>query len=308
MCYLKMLMSLWFFYFLKYFINSRLFNKREPILGGFKITHRCNLRCYHCPYWGREQKELSFEEVKEIIDEMHAMGVRIMIFEGGEPFLWHDSDKSIIDVVNYGKKKFFSVGITTNGTFPLKNIPADVLWVSFDGMKETYKRIRGDVFDRVVKNIEESDHKNLYANITINKINETELEDMIKFLSTRVKGITIQFHYPYGGAEDEELFIPLSERKMILERLIKLKREGYPLMDTYEALTKMKDNSWVCYDWMIANANPDGRITKGCYIKNRGEINCKNCGFAAHTELSLAFDLYLPSINIGRKIFNYRAL
>ncbi len=289
-------------------MKKRIFNIETPVLGGFKLTHRCNLKCYHCPFWERSGKELNFDEVKGILDEMHNMGVRIMILEGGEPFLWRDGDKSLLDVVNYAKNKFFSVGITTNGSFPMKNIPSDVLWVSFDGMRETYKRIRGDFFDRVVKNIEESDHKNLYANITINQINEPELEDVIKFLSERVRGITIQFHYPYGGEEDKELFIPLNKRVSIIDRLIKLKKEGYPVLDTYRALNHMKANTWKCNDWLIANANPDGTISRGCYIKNRGEINCQHCGFAAHAEISLGFDLDFSAINMGRKIFKYRVI
>ncbi len=301
-------MSFWFFYFFKVFFRKIFFKVNTPILGGFKLTHRCNLRCYHCPFWGRTGKELSFAEVKNILDKMHEMGVRIMIFEGGEPFLWQDGDKDIRDVVNYAKKKYFSVGITTNGTLSMKGIPSDVLWVSFDGMRETYSKIRGDVFDRIVKNIDESDHKNLYANITINRINESELEEMVKFLSEKVKGITIQFHYPYGGEEDKELFIPLTERIGILDRLINLKKAGYPVMDTYKALNLMKNNDWKCHDWLIANANPDGTVSQGCYIKNRGEVNCQYCGFAAHAEISLGFDLHFPSINMGRKIFKYRTI
>lgn len=301
-------MSFWVFHFFKYFFESKFLGRKKPLLGGFKITHKCNLKCYHCPFWSREEGELTFDKVLEILKKMRDMGVRIMIFEGGEPLLWRDGDKDIRDVVSCARRFFFTVGLTTNGTLPLIDIPSDVLWVSFDGMRDSYKKIRGDIFDRVVKNIKESNHKNLYANITINRLNEVELEEMTRFLSKIVKGITIQFHYPYGAEEDKELFIPLNERGKILDRLIKLKREGYPIMDTYKTLEAMKDNSWRCHDWMIANANPDGTITKGCYIKDRGEINCKYCGFAAHTELSLAYDFYLPAINMGRKIFKYRVL
>ncbi|MCX7990952.1 MAG: DUF3463 domain-containing protein, partial [Proteobacteria bacterium] len=307
-CYPYLLMSFWVFYFFRYFLECRLLGKRKPILGGFKITHKCNLRCYHCPFWEKETGELDFNKAKEVLDKMYKLGVRIVIFEGGEPLLWKDGDKNLIDLINYAKKTFFSIGVTTNGTLPLKDIPSDVLWVSFDGMRETYKKIRGDVFDKVIRNIKESNHKNLYANVTINKLNEGEIEEIVKFLSELVKGITIQFHYPYGAEEDRELFIPLKERVNILDRLIRLKKDGYPVMDTVRTLNAMKTNSWKCHDWMIANANPDGTITEGCYIKNRGEINCRYCGFAAHTELSLAFDFYIPAINMGRKIFRYRVV
>lgn len=233
-----------------------------------------------------------------------------MIIEGGEPFLWQDkkAGKNVIDVINFAKKFFFSVGVTTNGTFPIVNLPSDVCWVSFDGLEESYKKIRGDFFDKVVDNIKCSNHKNLYVNITINKINVGELEDMVRFISPYVKGITIQFHYPYGIESDDWLFIPLSERESVMDRLIALKKAGYNIVDSFGCLEAMKKNSWTCYDWMLANANPDGSIEMGCYLKNRGVVDCKNCGFAAHVEISKAFDLYLPSIMVGKKIFNYRSV
>jgi len=303
-------MSNWILYFFKYFLQCKVKGDRKPILGGFKITHRCNLKCEHCPYWRRATAELSYEDVKGVILKLYEMGVRILIIEGGEPFLWRDASvgKNLESVVDFAKRYFFSVGVTTNGTFPIIDFPADVCWVSFDGMESTYKKIRGDIFSKVVENIKRSNHKNLYANITINRINEFELETMVKFISPMVRGITIQFHYPYGIDEDERLFIPLSERKQIIDRLVALKRQGYKIVDTIGCLNSMKTNSWQCHDWMLANANPDGTIFKGCYLKNRGTIDCKSCGFAAHVEISKAFDLYVPSILVGRKIFNYRAV
>lgn len=301
-------MSNWILYFARCFLLNKLKGAKIPLLGGFKITHNCNLRCEHCPYWRRPTEDPDFETVKAVIIKLYEMGVRILILEGGEPFLWRDREKNkdIRDVVEFSRRYFFSVGITTNGTFPIRDLPSDVCWVSFDGMRETYKKIRGDIFDRVVENIKKSNHNNLYANITINRINEKELEDMVKFISPLVKGITIQFHYPYGIESDDELFIPLAERASIIDRLIGLKREGYKLVDSYGCLEDMKTNDWLCYDWMLANADPDGTITQGCYLKNRGNVDCKSCGFAAHVEISKAFDLYLPSIWVGRKIFKYR--
>ncbi len=301
-------MSIWWLYFFSYFWSCRIKGHRKPILGGFKITHNCNLRCEHCPYWRRKMAEPDFDMVKETVLKLYDMGVRILIIEGGEPFLWRDAKakKGLKDVVQFAKDYFFSVGVTTNGTFPINDLPADVCWVSFDGMRDTYRAIRGDFFDKVIDNIKHSDHKNLYVNITINRINEKELEEMVKYISPMVKGITIQFHYPYGIEKDDKLFIPLEERGTVIDRLISLKRKGFKIVDSYGCLEAMRKNEWLCYDWMLANANPDGSVEKGCYLKNRGQVDCKSCGFAAHVEISKAFDLYLPSILVGKKIFSYR--
>lgn len=303
-------MSNWVTYFFKIFFLSKLLKVKRPVLAGYKITYNCNMNCIHCPYWRKKYSDPTFEDAKLVIKKMHEMGARILIFEGGEPFLWKDREKGkdLKDLIAFSKNLYFSVGVTTNGTLPIVDIPSDVVWVSFDGMKETYKKIRGDFFDRIITNIRNSNHDNLYVNITINRLNVVELKEIVKFISPLVKGITIQFHYPYGIKEDSELFIPLEERPQIIETLIKLKKEGYPLVDSYECLEAMKDNSWFCHDWMLVNANPDGEITQGCYLKNRGTIDCSMCGFAAHVEISKAYNLSLSSINVGRKIFRYRTI
>jgi uncharacterized ferredoxin-like protein len=46
----------------------------------------------------------------------------------------------------------------------------------------------------------------------------------------------------------------------------------------------------------------------GCYVKNRAEVDCSLCGFAAHAEISQAFQLKLAPLLAGIKIFKYRNL
>jgi len=75
----------------------------------------------------------------------------------------------------------------------------------------------------------------------------------------------------------------------VLCNLIKMKKDGLPIANSYACLQALKDNRWKCHPWMIASVDPDGKITQGCYVKNRGEISCEKCGFSAHTEISLAY-------------------
>jgi MoaA/NifB/PqqE/SkfB family radical SAM enzyme len=247
---------------------------------------------------------LTFDEVKKILQTLYQMGVRVLILEGGEPSLWRDGNYTITDVVAFSKTLFYSVGMTTNGTAPL-TVPTNTVWVSIDGLRETHNRIRDNSFEKVIRHIQSSNHPNIYANITINRINYSEIAELVKFLSDvdRIKGITIQFHYPYE--DNDTLALPFKERRMVLDALIRLKREGYPITDSYRCLESLKDNNWHCQDWMLANVEQDGSINLGCYVKGRGDIQCKMCGFAAHTEISLAYKWHLEAILVGRKIFRY---
>jgi len=125
---------------------------------------------------------------------------------------------------------------------------------------------------------------------------------MVRFLSDKVKGLTFQFHYPYTG-ENDDLLLTFEERGMVLNELIKLKKDGFLIANSYACLQALKDNKWKCHSWMIASVEPDGKLTQGCYIKGRGEVSCKKCGFSAHTEISLAYSGVIESIKVGKKTF-----
>ena len=54
-----------------------------------ELTHRCNLKCFHCylECYSDEPKprELSTEEVAGILKQLFEMGVYYVTFSGGEP-------------------------------------------------------------------------------------------------------------------------------------------------------------------------------------------------------------------------------
>lgn len=288
-------------YLAQYYARARFFNDKRPILAGMKLTHRCTLQCRQCPYWQRPVPDLTWERILHLLPDIYRRGVRILILEGGEPLLWQDGDHRIGDVVSEAKKYFFCTGVTTNGTLPL-DLAADIIWVSIDGLQETHDKLRGKSFDRIIDNIKKTSHPKVFANITINKLNQLEIRQLVKYLSPIVKGITIQFFYPYP--ESEDLLLTWPERAAVLDQLVKLKQEGYPLTDSVLALETLRDNSWVCEPWMIANVEPDGTFTQGCYLKNRtiDDNPCHVCGFAAHTEISLAYQLHWSAIMSGKEI------
>lgn len=291
--------------FLKHNIKSRIFGIKQPLLASFKITYHCNLKCRSCPFWKMEPLSISYHRAIAIMDELHLKGVRLLIFEGGEPFLWRDGEYRLKDLVNYARQKFFRVGVTTNGTLPIES-DVDIVWVSIDGMKKTHEKNRGECFDKIITNISASSHAQLLAHITINRLNYQEIPSLIEFLSNKVKGITVQFYYPFPNAND--FWLPEPERIEVLDQLIKLKMQGYPIFDSFSTLEGLKKNTWKCHDWLIANAEPDGKTNIGCYLKDRAEISCEKCGFAAHTEISKAYDWNLGAILVGQRTFRFRLI
>ena len=90
---------------------------RIPLEGDIDLTYRCNNNCRHC--WLRipagspeKEKELTFDEIREIVKDARKMGCREWIISGGEPMLRPD----FIDIFDHITSKAASYTINTNGT------------------------------------------------------------------------------------------------------------------------------------------------------------------------------------------------
>lgn len=275
--------------------------QRKPFLASFKLTHRCNLRCRQCPFYCLPGGDSSFEQVKTTLDRLYQRGSRLVVFEGGEPLLWRDGSHTINDILRLARGRFFSTGVTTNGTLPL-DVASDVLWVSLDGLVDTHNALRGaPIFDTVLENIHRSRHPRLFAHITANSVNAAEIPELIRFLKGKVRGITLQFYYPYHQRDD--LFLDFDRRAALLDAVIRLKQAGYPILNSSSALNAMKRNTWRCHDWLMDNVNPDGCLSQGCYLRGRADQDCVHCGFSPNAEISLAYQGNLRAILAGMKIF-----
>ncbi|GAP16121.1 hypothetical protein LARV_03917 [Longilinea arvoryzae] len=286
---------------LAYILRTYVLDRRKPFLASLKLTYRCNLRCRQCPFYSLPAPDLTFGQAIAIIDRLYARGDRILIFEGGEPFLWRDGPYRIHDLITYARRSFFSTGVTSNGTLPL-DVPSDVVWVSIDGLRDTHNALRGaPIFDPVIANVRASRHPRLLVHVTVNSVNAAEIPRLLEYLAGLFRGITLQFYYPYNGRDD--LFLDFERRERLLDEVIRLKHAGLPIQNSTAALQALKHNRWTCRDSLIDNANPDGRISQGCYLKGRADIDCSRCGFSPHTEISLACRGNLQAILAGLRIF-----
>lgn len=130
--------------------DKKINGKRFPFSLSLEITARCNNNCRHCyinlPAGDRaaKEKELSFEEIKEIIDEAVSLGTIGCLITGGEPLLRQDFS----DIYMYIKKKGLLVGVFTNACLIADHIelfkkypPRDIEVSVYGVTKETYERI-----------------------------------------------------------------------------------------------------------------------------------------------------------------------
>ncbi|MCX8044642.1 MAG: radical SAM protein [Desulfobacterota bacterium] len=280
--------------------------QRLPLLASFKVTYQCNLSCRACPFHFRAQHPRSamhWETAALLLNKLRKSGCQIVVFEGGEPLLWRDGNRTLHDLIVHAKTLFLRVCLTTNGTVPL-DVPADRIWVSIDGLRETHNRLRSNSFDTVWENLRNACNRNIFIHYTINRENWRDIEPLAHMLGNlpTVRGITVQLFYPYAQGE-EDLRLTGQERMQAIDTVLRLKRNGYPIFNSSSALTAMKKHTWRCREDVLINVDPDGTITRGCYAKRRGTVRCTECGFTPIAEASAAVSFHPTSLYAGWRIF-----
>ncbi len=171
------------------FLDGYAFLPRSII---FEITHRCNLRCKMCGYYGETgirpnyREELSFDDIKKILDDISDFSP-FLVITGGEPFIRKDMIE-ILQLINERNLKF---GLITNGTLinyeiakKLSEINPTYINISMDGPQKIHEMIRGNnTFNRTIeciKLLKAYGYSKITINYVISKINFQYLEEMVK--------------------------------------------------------------------------------------------------------------------------------
>ena len=76
------------------------------------ITNKCLETCSFCPYANnREQSEISYQLMKQLIDEMKRLKIFSISYTGGEPTL----HSHFFDILSYAKQSFVYQTLASNG-------------------------------------------------------------------------------------------------------------------------------------------------------------------------------------------------
>ncbi|HMB72980.1 MAG TPA: radical SAM protein, partial [Gammaproteobacteria bacterium] len=51
------------------------------------LSERCNSRCVSCDYWKHGSRDLSLEDIENLLPELDALQTRDVLISGGEPLL-----------------------------------------------------------------------------------------------------------------------------------------------------------------------------------------------------------------------------
>ena len=290
------------FYLANWFFGARVLWRKRPLQTVLFISDKCNLKCKHCSVYAKADPHImTYEEIRGELEYAYRLGSRFVDFEGGEVMIWRDGDYRIDDVIDLAREVgFFSATITTNAQLPFRGSHADSIWVSLDGYGKYHEMIRGEgTFARLEKNIAECGHPHLSVNMVVNKYNWESVAETIKYVKNNlaIESISINFYTPFPDAEN--LMITREQREEVIDTVIRMKREGYPIMNSISGLRLMKHNRFKRRCWVTNFIYADHKRAN-CAGEELGI--CRDCGLCMAGEMNAVFNFCPDTILAGLKL------
>lgn len=181
---------------------------KKPVVV-WNVSQRCNLRCVHCYSASGSSTaadELTPREGRDLIEDLAAFGVPVVLFSGGEPLMRPD----LMDMVSLATNRGMRAVISTNGTLITPSVARDLqrtglsyAGVSIDGTGETNDRFRGvrGAFDQALQGIRNCRTAGIRVGLrfTINKRNSAEIPDIFRLLEAEDIPRVCFYHLVYSG-------------------------------------------------------------------------------------------------------------
>lgn len=189
------------------------------------ITSTCNYNCAHCYAAGNlnAERDLTFSQVKTIIDHLKSPGVDSIAFYGGEPLVRPD----IADIIRYCSESGFQTFMITNGFLLDKKLP-DLVSAGITGLAlslesldpERYKTIRSrDTLHVVKKNLEmlgASSVQHKVLNLVMMEENADEIVHIVDYaLNAGLTNINFEMLAVGGNALAQSIVHPLLPEHVI---------------------------------------------------------------------------------------------
>ena len=175
----------------------------------WNLIRRCNLTCKHCYATSADKDfpgELSTAEVFDVMEDLKAYGVPVLILSGGEPLMRPD----IFEISRRAKAMGFYVGLSTNGTLisgdnieQIGKVGYDYVGVSLDGMREVHDRFRRRIgaFDESLRGIRLCRAAGIKVGLrfTLTQDNVRDLPDLLHLLDDEGIDKFYLSHLNYAG-------------------------------------------------------------------------------------------------------------
>ena len=237
----------------------------KPTSIHFSLTYRCNLNCRQCdiPLTGKKDRaELTTEQVCTALSQLKEwLGKFHVNFAGGEPFIRRD----ILDLVEFSSRNGISVNITTNGLLidekkarRIERSGINSLNISLDGMRaETHDHMRNrrGSYKKTMEVVERLNRPRDYCLVIATILNSQNMDEVLEMVdwveANNLNGIIFQPLYSTFGRPfspdwwRNNEFWPATEEELermdtVLDRLIKGKKRGSPVVNSIRQLESMR--------------------------------------------------------------------
>ncbi len=283
-----------------WFFKNAILRRHHPLQTVLFITDHCNLRCAHCAESGHSGSVMKpYEVIREELEYSYRLGSRFVDFEGGEPTLWRDKERDLNDLFTLARKVgFYSCTLTTNGQAPFGHVQADSIWVSVDGFQQAHDAIRGPgTFARLDQHIRACGLDHVSVNMAINQLNYHSVAETVRYaaMHPNIDLISLNFHTPYPGTE--HMMLPWEKRCELIDQILELKRQGYPIMNSASGLKTMKRRDFPKDCWVSNFILADGTRLPQCPGRTCGI--CNDCGFGMSGEMHALLRLRPDTVLAG---------
>jgi radical SAM protein with 4Fe4S-binding SPASM domain len=274
-------------------LSAKAHARHRVIKAQVELTYNCNLHCVHCYTDCYNQadlirdRELGYEEITRVFDQLHEQGILWMCLTGGEIFMRHD----FFDIYAYAKQKGFLISLFTNATLItervadyLKEHPPFKIDISLHAAtEETFDKItqvRGS-FRRFQEGLRLLLERGLPVRIKTKAmtLNTHELDEIKKF----VESLGLQFHVTAGINPRLNGDLGACDVRLSPEEIVELEEHFYRNCDHEECREEV--GGW------HPTPPPDDRLyrcgcgTSGVHISAWGELG--TCTWQHHARANL---------------------
>jgi Fe-coproporphyrin III synthase len=276
------------------FIARRLlwaFGKRRPILAYLKVTRRCNLDCYYCPWHTRAddfEGELSTTAWQGIIDDVTKQGARVLVFEGGEPTLRRD----LPDLLDHATARGALTVLATNGHGDIWRFKPRAFTVSIDGRQSLHDAVRGKgSYETIRRNLARRGDRVVVGITVLTVDNCHDIEEMVEEMGPLLDGFLFTFAYQYEAVDVKA--IPRTLVAATNQTLLRLKKR-YPIMNPASQLAA-PPGSWRCHDSATIAVDYRGHLATGCFVQHLENKRCDQCLLGCFQTLASLHEFNLES-------------
>ena len=186
---------------------------RAPVNITWEITLKCNLHCAHClsDAGAGSDRELSFAECRDVIDQLSALKVFQVNIGGGEPFIRED----FLDLLDYAQAKGIITCVSTNGMLvddelarKLSGFESLYLQVSLDGATaEVNDAIRGEgTYDKILHSMTCLARQGVpfSINTVLTRLNFSQLDNLREMAGEYGAELRVSRFRPSGRGKDSK--------------------------------------------------------------------------------------------------------